>query len=691
MRNDKYFNFLNDEPKRFDWFIEHVRNSHTGAITIKLDDKNTKSFKKVEQAAKWLTETEVTWLLKNTDWYHSFLSELVEGSNATSAMVGLLIETLAAKRDKAEQIRRDSPETLLSVKDYVKVITLPEQEHNQMDRMFLSDLVYCDENDQFYITTDGSYVMLGGDDFMKNGSNVAYQFIEMQRKRLAEELYKVPDGRFELWKHIQLVEKIATDTFFDFKDRLSEAKQNDVWPDEEIKFFDKKYKNLREFESVEKLYSRDAEDDMWVSTLSAVVTKYVVNNLLPATLFSRNLLQVKKCIANGIFCHYSFLPPVKQCTLKEFYIELFDTGVKSLVPHIKNIPHICSETCAPAKYHLNADWMNTLTDQKPLEECKALNTFLSLYTEDEKTMLMAWAYSVFHPSIKNNMALLIKTGGCAFKTNVYERLIETILKRMYGNVVYTVIRDNWVKNEQLCESSTIGFSSAELIFNDECTENCIIKFKEMSGSTSEDGVSYTFKKVYQVPVNTRLFAKFLFCTNEAFTITDAQGVYDRRLAIIDRMDIKNLPYPYGPEEWEREVLRETKAFYELSETYYNKLKETYCTVENFAKKSSISKNLRKVYNEEAKQFAYDELLSELDAMGDTDDVQISDVHGRKQYNVTSKVIKMLVEKIAPDMDLNPKGFRKFLLEVDTEFKNDGPKKIKINGFNKYGYILHERK
>lgn len=680
------------ESARFDWFISHISAGQTGGINIQLTTDLKKTFRKLDQAAKWLTETNATWLMKNTKWYASFISDVVpDDGDATAVMSTLLTETLSAKREKAEQIRRDAPDLPLRNSEYSKIMIIPESEHNEMDKLFLQDVVYCDENEQFYTVTDDSYTRLGGEDFMRTDSNTAQSFIAVQKVKLHKAIYK-SEGSFELWKHIKAVERIATETFFEFRDKLAEAKQTENYGSSKVNFMGDEYLSLKDFESKNHLYSPRDEDD-WVSRLSSVVLKHVINKDLPATLVSRNLLQIKAANDGslGIFSNFVFMPPTKQCTLREFYIELFDTGVKGIVPHITNIPHICSDTHMPAKYHLKSDWMNNLVDQKPYEECKAIQAFLAPYSEDEKKMLMSWAYSVFHPSVKNNIGLLIKTGGGSFKTNVYARLISDVVYNMYGDASFTVVGDKWVKNEQFCETSTKGFSTSEFIFNDECTEGCIVKYKDMSGSTYDAGVSYSFKKVYQVPVNTKIFAKFLFCTNTPFTIADAQGVYDRRLAIIDRMDIKKLEYPYPPQVFDDEIKREIKAFYELSKASYEHVKAEYGTIENFARTSSINKNLKAVYNEDAKKFAYDQLLKELRELDGSDNVQILSPHGKEQYNVTNKVIRELTEKIAPDMDLNPKGFKKFLLEVDTELQNKGPDQVKISGNGKYGYILHNRK
>lgn len=668
--------------ERFEWFVTHTQNNANGNLTIKLSDDKVKSFKKIELAAKWMVVDNAEWLQRNTLWYASFLENT---DDSKSAMTELLTEVLNAKRDKAEQIRQEFKDSTLD-EAYKSVNVTASLEHNDCDRKFLTDLVFCDEDQQFYSCHNGSYTAIGSYDTMHDKYSLD-RFVQIQRPILSQAFYKTTEKRFELWPLIHIGESVATSEFFRVRDILQEAKNTGSWPTNKFQFMGDTYKDLETFEGDNRLYG-----DNWIDVLHATVVKHIVDKDLPATLFSRKLAEVKRVLSNGVFVGYRILPVNKQCTLAEFYSELFQTSIADIIPHITNVPHICSDIeNRPAKFHLKANWRDMLTDQKPLDECKGLSTFLAPYSDDEKKMLMSWAYTVLHPSCNNSIGLLIKTGGEAFKSNLYAKQIKNLLDVMYGSCHYTIMKDKWVTNEQYCETTTSGFSNSELIFNDECTEKCIMRYKEMSGSTAEEGIAYTIKKVYQVPVSTKIFAKFLFCTNEPFTITDARGVYDRRLAIIDRMDIKNLQKPYKPEELSTELRRELLAFHDLAETYYKEVVKDYGTVENFARTSSINKNLKAVYNEEAKQFAYDQLLGELEGLDGSDDVQIISSHGKGQYNATSKIIRQLTEKIAPEMDLNPKGFRNFLLEVNTELQNDGPKTIKIGGSVKYGYILHNRK
>lgn len=681
--------WLNAEDERFNWFKDHISNTNTGDVRIKLDlnDKGEgKSFKNLAAAATYLVNTNSSKLFKSTSWYADFINRV---NDAQESMEELLKDVIASKLEKQEELRKDIPEDVLG-NGYKELKISPSVEHNEMDRLFLTGIVYCEADKQFYLMEDNCYTALGTAEVMRD-KRALDEFVVKQRYRLGYEFYKT-DKRFELWQKIHEVETFATDEYFETKAIVAEAKQKNEYPDKPFVFMNDKYDNLQTFISRNKLYY-----DNWTDILHTVVLKHVVDHDLPATLFTRSLVNPLRAMRNGFFNGYKLDPNGKQCSLAEFYSELFSTSITDIVPHIMNIPHICSESeTVPAKYHLKSNWKDALTDQKDLKDCLAVNAFLEPYTEDERTMLMSWAYTVLHPSCKNGIGLLIKTGGGSFKTSTYAGSIKKLLDIMYGLCYYTVVGGAWTTNDQLCEASNGGFSTSEFIFNDECTENCILKYKDMSGGIGGEGIDYTFKKVYQVPVNTKIYAKFLFCTNKAFTITDAQGVYDRRLAIIDRMDIKKLPYPYpNTSDVERELSRELMGFYTLAEDYYNKVIKDYGSVEAFARQSSIADNLKAVYDESAKIIAYNDLFEQLKTMAGSTDVQmfehknLVDKSTYTQINVTVKAIKDLLTKLSEEYDLNAKGLKNYLLEADTKLKNDGPKAIKINEKTRYGYMLYE--
>lgn len=684
----KIVDWLHKDNERFDWFKTHISRTDNGTLRVKIDinEKEGKLCKSVEAAANYLVNDKCNELLRTTNWYNEFVHEV---DDSQKAMEELLNETVAAKAKAQEKIRKDIPEDVLG-NGYKELKISPSVEHNEMDKLFLLGVVYCEADKQFYLAENNCYTALGTAEVMRD-KRALDEFVVNQRRRLGYEFYKT-DKRFELWQKIHEVETFATDEYFETRDIVAEAKQKNEYPDKPFIFMHDTYENLQTFISRNKLYY-----DNWTDVLHTVVLRHVVDHDLPATLFTRSLVKPLRAMRNGYFNGYKLDPNGKQCSLAEFYSELFSTSITDIVPHISDIPHICSESeTVQAKYHLKKDWKDALTDQKDLKDCLAVNAFLEPYTEDERTMLMSWAYTVLHPSCRNGIGLLVKTGGGSFKTSTYAGSIKKLLDIMYGYCYYTVQGDAWTTNDQLCEASDGGFSTSEFIFNDECTEKCILKYKNMSGGIGGEGIDYTFKKIYQVPVHTKLYAKFLFCTNNAFTITDAQGVYDRRLAIIDRMDIKKLPYPYpNTSNVEKELSRELGGFYTLAEEYYNKVIKDYGSVEAFARQSSIADNLKTVYDESAKIIAYNDLFEQLKTMDGSTDVQVIerenlvDKSNYTQINVTVKAVKDMLIKLSEEYDLNAKGLKNYLLEADTKLKNDGPKAIKINEKTRYGYMLYE--
>lgn len=550
----------------------------------------------------------------------------------------------------------------------------PHNYINQVDLDLIKGVVYCNQDGLFYFKKDKSYTLLGSvEELTCKNSKALVTLVDLYSKQFVEE-----KGRdFDLIHECFLMANDVTKDYIACRTLIDEAKKNNSL------CATTKVKALGEDVEVCKLlqinnYEPIPED--WQELLMNHYVKLLINYKFPAVLLNRNLCDIcyESSDDEGLYfkkfaVDYNDRPPYSTYLIKLF--EQFDM-VKNNVPNIDVIPHIISDDSTPASYYIDNDWLNKLENQYELKDCKILKTFLAPYTDEEKCAIMAWAYTVFHPSYGDTINMLFKTGGGTFKTNYYSNMIQRILNKMYNakNITFTMLSDTWVKDRFLLESINGGVSSSAFVNNDECTIKSIEAFKDFSGG-GKNGMDYSKRTMRENPTQMKIYSKWLFTTNNDFIIQDDSGAYDRRLFIIDRMDVKKLTPPYSKRDFEDELVKEMKTFYELCKKSYDYVLSKYKSLEDFVTKCSIANNLKKAYAEEDKIWIYYKLTE--------------DLYNGKENSIwiPASDFKVKASLLCEELEVNFNGFRNWLKSnaIDKCLMPPEYKQHKFEGSNLMGW------
>lgn len=597
-------------------------------------------------------------------WYSEFADEVNKDPNSTttdgfnqvakSLMKVKLIEALDAKR-----VYRDANQSLAIPSafegDFVPSTRLPAKTFNAEDLDLISGLCYNNKDGMIYFKDKlNNFTLIGSrESLLDKKSQAVCDASLLLSEGLATRLGV---KEFNIWAWMWDVCKKASELFMEKRRDIEEGKSRGNLPSKIEIEFDGVKTNVRD---LFKWYSDSFDGQDFVDDLHTKIVGKLIDDWLPSTIFRAGLACLKYETKNNNFIRYWLGPASgrQQFTMPDFIVAIFsEPTIIYKIPNFNAPVYIIQDDRNKvSKYKLIQDWKKSLPPNQfnNLADCKILNTFLDKYSDDEKQFIMAWAYSVMHPSLGEGIGLLIKTGGGAFKTNGYASMLSALLSKMYGaeqdELSYSLIRSSWTRDgSQLLESQESGLSKCALAINDECDEKSIEKYKEMSGSTSNVGVQYTYKKVYQVPVSMRIYCRWLFLTNQQIVINDTDGVFERRLAIIDRMDIKKLPKPYTSLEYPKYLNRELLCFYNLAEKSYNDLRTKYSDLVDAATQMDFAKNLKQAYKEDDKVLIYHTLTSDL-SEGEW---------------ISRKEVNERLEKLCEEAGVNVQGMRNWMRDTE---------------------------
>lgn len=558
----------------------------------------------------------------------------------------------------------------------------PHKYINQVDLDLIKGVVYCTEDGLFYFKKGNSYTLLGSvEELTTKNSKALSTLVELYSKQFLEE-----KGRdFDLIHECFLMANEVTRDYIACRTLIDESRKNNCLSATTT------VKVLGEDVEVYKLLQINSYEPIpeeWQELLMNHYVKLLINYKFPAALLNRNLCDIyyESSDDEGLYFKkfavvYNDRPPYSTYLIKLF--EQFDM-IKSSVPNIEVIPHIISDDSTPSRFYIDNEWLGKLGNQYEVKDCKILKTFLEPYAEEEKYAIMAWAYTVFHPNYGDTINMLFKTGGGTFKTNYYSNMIQKILNKMYNadsSISFTMLSDNWVKDRFLLEGVNGGVSRSAFVNNDECTINSIIAFKDFSGG-GKNGMDYSKRTMRENPTQMKIYAKWLFTTNNDFILQDDSGAYDRRLFIIDRMDIKKLTPPYSKRDFEDELVKEMKAFYTTAKQSYEHILKDYKSLEDFVTKCpTIANNLKKAYAEDDKLWIYYKLTEELYKGNDT------------SLWIPVKDFKKQVTDLCDELDVNIGGFKKWLKSNAIDRCEGSPeyKQHKFDGINMKSWNLKRLK
>lgn len=562
---------------------------------------------------------------------------------------------------------------------------------NEIDEKFISNIVYSEEQDALYYVNNGAYKMLGTiAEIVNKDSKAIYLLTSCINNELS---IKFNVEYFDFWSYLyQQIDK-ATDAFFEAKVLFETLAQRNekINPDQTLTC-------VPWSEKVSMYYFSDKKTGLlcsdWYDRLHSYFIKSIFTYLIPASGVNNDLYNVYYETLNdesGTFKRYAIKPTHgAKCTFETYISKLFSEryAIQTMLKKININPHIISDDSTPAEFQYDPTWLDRLTDQAEIGDAKVLNAFLSPYSKEEKLIIMAWAYTVFHPSLNDNIHFLFMTGGQTFKTNYYAAMIVKILQLAYKsnrNLTHYLERDMWITDSFLRESSTTGISNAALVHSDECTDKCLDQFKAMSGGTS-DGINYQKRMMRETPISMKIFCKWLFTTNKFFAIQDDSGAFDRRLVIIKRMDVNNLAKPYAGAIYDKMKFKEIKVFYELAKWSYNEILKTATDLQDYRNKQEVlRRNLNEAYQEEEKLQAYSVLFERIfkSAIG----TNSSDGSIRVKGTLSTPII----EEVSKEYNLNINGFRNWIKHSISTIKENKYTTMHFSDGRASGWVLYPLK
>ena len=291
---------------------------------------------------------------------------------------------------------------------------------------------------------------------------------------------------------------------------------------------------------------------------------------------------------------------------------------------IKDIPKTYSDD--PSEHPIMSADMSKLKTfieknecYKQLKECSALNTLKSWMSEFEFKATMAWCYSALFPTkAPSEIALFLHTGGATGKSTLY-RILEYAMEaltgedksefsqRLLGNVFDKEDYTTWHPTGE------VGLTKAALINIDEATTASLDLFKNFSGTPG--GNKITGRKIYSEGSSQISYAKWLFTSNKFIEINGDDGSYQRRLAIIEHPEAKNLVNINGMSvsQLNDELKKEVAVFIAYGEKYYKELtNDGHSLDEVLINNEELANNLKKSVGAEANEEIWDAIVDILE-------------------------------------------------------------------------------
>lgn len=580
---------------------------------------------------------------------------------------------MTEKRNMRDEYQKNSLPSAFNA-DIISCKFKPANDYNDKDKELLEIFVYCEDNGVIYTEIDGNYSLIGTPlDISNRKSNASYLAGSALKKHM--DAKRCTD--YQIWAELYHLADTATDKFFAYRRTIEEAISQETPPSEIIIKYKGEDISMQEFLQL----PLDKFSDDWDDALHTAICKIIVNELMPASLFNNDIIQLCFEAKNEMFHRYSVRPAHgKKANLNTIVSMMFeDPCIIDNIRHIKGVPHIISDGPSVfSEFKIQKDWQNKLPEQyESGKECKALKTFLEPFTDNERKVMMAWAYMALHPSTGESIGMLIQTGGGTFKTGYYAEMIRYLMSIMYNapkdRVGFMMKKDAWVENTKLREPGNRGISKAGLVIIDEAGSRSIEQYKLWSGSTVDVGIDYEYSKIYQEGVQTKIFCPWLFTSNEDINLGDDKGVYDRRLIVIKRMDLSNFEKPYDMKDYHISIRKEAIHFYNFAKKSYEELVKKYGSLTSAVNKiQEIHANLACIFEEEAKLNAYENLYND---MG-------SDNPFADHIEVPIPEFNSKVEDLAAEMGVNPKGLTKYIFTTDKTTEPNVKGKCTMKGGRK---------
>lgn len=622
-------------------------------------------------------------------WHQDITNEIKKSTNFstdkaeelfTDYLTKVLNAGMTEKRNIRDEYQKNSLPSAFNA-DIISCKFKPANDYNDRDKELLEIFTYCEDNGVIYTEIDGNYSLVGTPlDISNRKSNASYLAGSALKKHM--DAKRCTD--YQIWAELYHLADSATDKFFAYRRTIEEAISQNTPPSEIMIKYNGNDISMQEF--LQLPLDKFSED--WDDALHTAICKIIVNELMPASLFNNDIVQLCFEAKNEMFHRYSVRPAHgKKASLNTIISMMFeDPCIIDSIRHIRGVPHIISDRQdVSSQFKIQKDWQNKLSEQyESSKECKAMKTFLEPFTVNERKVMMAWAYMALHPSTGESIGMLIQTGGGTFKTGYFAEMIRYLMSIMYNapkdRIGFMMKKDAWVENTKLREPGNRGISKAGLVIIDEAGSRSIEQYKLWSGSTVDVGIDYEYSKIYQEGVQTKIFCPWLFTSNEDINLGDDKGVYDRRLIVIKRMDLSNFEKPYDMKDYHILIRKEAIYFYNFAKKSYEDLVTEYGSLTSAVNKiKEIHANLACIFEEEAKLNAYENLYN---------DMKVNDPFA-DHIEVTVPEFNRKVEELSAEMGVNPKGLAKYIFTSDkTTQPNVKGKCIMKNGRKVRIHVLY---
>lgn len=454
---------------------------------------------------------------------------------------------------------------------YSKNITVnikPQHAFNDIDDALLSVLRLCKEDNNIYVIDNKSCKLLGSCDNIAVGSlsTQAMQTLTHAMLNKLEELdnYAYDDFEEYLRHKAELATRYAKAITTAFKLNLPESYSSKDLKDIEVENIDNTKSNYYDIAGY--------DNENFTDVLLTHAYKQLINKLIPSGAVSCRLMKVQPVFDSVDDKMTNFLRfSIERCkeersiTCVNYVVQLFSNDRIQVLSHIKQIdkvPFIISDDDRIAELYINRNNIPTKFDG----EHPRFDVFTQPYTPEELDIMLAWCYTVWHPSCNENIMLLLQTSGGNGKTEFWRAMITYWLQRLYGEDLTLRLSLDELKNKDKREpANSRGITNAALTAVDECRSTVTDLIKTYSGS---DRISYTSEVKYARAFSTVINTRFLLLSNEQFKIEDASCAFNRRVIVISHFDYDNI-YKQLPSTCK------SKDFAEEADYFYLRCKDAY--------------------------------------------------------------------------------------------------------------------
>lgn len=634
-----------------------IRNSNKRncVCSITVDDK-VEYFKNkveaVEHISKLIGHVEISRIMSEQN--------LHTDEEINNYLLAYLTERLEVKAEA--NFKKSLTKNLTFYSKNITVNIKTKRTLNDVDDVLLSSLVFCKDDNNIYVVNNNSYKLLGSiaNISIKEISLAAQQFLtKAMLSKLESYTGKTYDDFEEFLRDkAQLITNYAKAITAEFKLKLPPSYSSNDLKNIIVDTYDNKQIKYEDIAGYDNTNFNDV--------LLTYAYKTLINDVIPSGAVSCRLLKVQPTfdtvndeLTNFLRFSIERCKDERSITFVNYVAQLFDNDTVQVLEHISTInevPYIISDDDRHAELYINkANIPTEFNGEHP-----RFDVFTSPYPKDELEIMLAWCYTVLHPSCNEHIMLLLQTSGGNGKTNFWRAMLIYWLKRLYGEDLTLKLTQDELKNKDKREpANSRGITTAALTVVDECKSTITDLIKTYSGS---ERISYTSEVKYSRAFSTLINTRFLLLSNEIFKIDDASCAFDRRVIVIKHFEIDNIYKKLPANCKQNDFAEEADYFYLQCKEAYQHLAAKYSNLcEAKEDIASIKQNEAELSNNDDYSVIYSNIYYSLLTNNKANYVQIK-----------AAELKALFEAEAANIDVPTSSFyyfRKWLLENHFEQLN----------------------